>query len=356
MNHSENNSRTILSLQALRALGAILIFLHHSDIKGSIALSFGDFAVCCFFMLSGFVLSLKYNIFETGGQVSNTIINYKSVFSFVFNRFKKFAPIYYLTLIAMLVLAKFKVPFISLLCSAMVIQSWIPIDSVFFSLNSPEWFICDILFCYAVFWPIVLCINKFKDYWKIIIIGLLTIYFIIIENIPSDSTLFWIYIFPPMQLPAFMIGMFISKAINSLKKTTSTIKKYSSYYITGAFSINLLAIICYKYIPDRFALSSYWWLPCALLIAILTITDPIKCFVTKILHNRLVIYLGNASMIFYLCHIPWIYTTQIIIRKFNMQIPQYIELPVSILLLAILSIFIDSFILKIKHSHTLIKS
>ena len=300
MNQSEDNSRIILSLQSIRALGAILIFLHHSGLKGSVITSFGDFAVCCFFMLSGFVLSLKYKIFTPVFHSSSNIkITNRKIYSFAISRLKKIAPLYYLTLVAMLVFAKFDVPFVSVLCSLLMVQSWIPDDSVFFSLNGPEWFISDIMFCYLAFWPIVACIQTYRDHLKLIATVLLTVYFIVINTISAPLTLFWIYIFPPMQLPTFIIGMFIHYAAISLKEMTASFQKQATYCVAASFSIIIIFMAYYKYIPDRFSLSSYWWAPTALLIGVLAITDRTKSFATRILHNRFIILLGNASMTFY---------------------------------------------------------
>lgn len=342
MQKSPARANNILSLQALRAIGAVLIFLHHSGLTGSTVTSFGDFAVCCFFMLSGYVLALKYRVFDTSEETAcRPTVYFRNILPLVWACIKKVAPIYYLTLFAMLFLAKFTTPLVSTICSALMIQSWIPDRAVYFSLNSPSWFISNIIFCYAAFWPIVYCIKKLRKRLKITAILAVAIYMAAITIIPSESAFYLIYIFPPMQLPAFVIGMALCVVTANSATFAAAIKKHASFLIISAFGINIAAMLCYKYIPERFALSSYWWVFSALLTVVLALTDNIKCAVTRVLHNRFIIKAGNASMIFYLCHIPWLYVTRLLLAKLNIDLPPCVELPVSIILLEIISFFIN---------------
>lgn len=332
-----SNTPRFTSLQAFRAIGAVLIFIHHSGLQGPLVMSFGDAAVCWFFMLSGFVMSVRCDALAMPDTQFAEWCRPRAIASFMVSRLRKIAPVYYATLLVMLALAAFAVPWPSILFPVLMLQSWVPSRDVFFALNGPEWFISSILFCYLLFRPSMWVVRRLGSRLPAVCAGLFIIYLVVVATLPDDWALFGVYIFPPMELPAFLLGLLVSRLVPRF----SQFRRYPSASIAAAFLLMAAAMFAYRFIPTRFGLSLYWWLPTMLMLTILASTDSVRCAATRILHFRPLVALGDASMIFYLCHIPWIYVTRILFGKASLSPSPAIVIPVSILLLAILSISLN---------------
>lgn len=137
------DSHMIDSIQALRAIAFIGIFLWHAEtgiIKGM-----GNWGVCIFFILSGFLLGMK----NVNNGISEKNVSLKNCFTFAVKRISKLYVVYILMIIA-------AVPFeilrfgenISgllsrLICNILLIQSWIPDETFFWSYNWAAWFLSD---------------------------------------------------------------------------------------------------------------------------------------------------------------------------------------------------------------------
>ncbi|MDE6321881.1 MAG: acyltransferase, partial [Muribaculaceae bacterium] len=192
-------NRSISSLQGLRAIGAIMIFIHHYCDVSDITEALGDCGVTWFMTLSGFVLSAAYS----------DRINRIDIRQFIIRRFKRIAPIYYFSLFMMLAIYYHATGLKALVASLLMIQSWFSESRIFISLNWPSWFISDLMFCSLLFIPLNRLFTKQRKWlWLVIAIGVIA-YFTTVAVTPADMTLYWIYIFPPMQLASFVAGMLL---------------------------------------------------------------------------------------------------------------------------------------------------
>ncbi len=319
----------IKSLQSLRAVGAIMIFIHHFGFDGPIAASFGDCAVNWFMMLSGFVLCAAYE--------NRTP---RSVKHFLSGRFTRIAPLYYVSLAIMLLINKFEIGIKPLVASLLMIQSWFPNMDIFFSLNLPAWFVSDLMFCYLLFIPLHRLLTSGRKLFRRLILGFaLAAFAVVTVSVPQPWELFVIYIFPPMQLASFVTGMLLWQLVVRLRNVRLA-PFQANLLILSAVWILIIFIGAYDYFPARLTLSSYWWIPTALLLVILTLTDRTDCLATRILHWRPLMMLGNAGLSFYLLHLPWILLTRMALKAVNVELPLPVELPLSILALALLSVII----------------
>ena len=116
-----------------------------------------------------------------------------------------------------------------------------------------------------------------------------------------------------MQFPSFLIGMIIWPLTTKLKSKIQSVYAANAINVI-AWGFTILLILNHYNIPYAIRLSSYWWIGTALLISGLTITDKIRCAFTKVMHLTIFQKLGDASMSFYLLHLPWIYSFRIILR------------------------------------------
>ena len=144
--------KRIDSLEALRALACIAMFLFHGGINIS-----GAGAACVFFMLSGFTLSLSElhrDTYTNPGALGSALAAIK--------RIRRLYALHIVCLLPVLALNLFEMSrglsYVSpadlvkrLIASILLLQSWVPDSSVAVSFNGVAWFLSTLLFLYFCF-------------------------------------------------------------------------------------------------------------------------------------------------------------------------------------------------------------
>lgn len=138
--------KKILSLQGIRALCFLGIFLEHSGV-----ISLGSWGVEVFFVLSGFLMT--YNYYDRKIEESNL--------KFAFRKIKKLYPLHIIMMVFVILLCphglywnsirKSIISLAKLIFNIFLMQSWIPKSEFYFSLNSVSWYLSTATFLYFVF-------------------------------------------------------------------------------------------------------------------------------------------------------------------------------------------------------------
>ncbi len=143
------------SIQALRGLGFIFIFLTHC----SITPLFAAMAVSMFLVLSGFLLASKH-------YSNDEMCQWGIVDSFLYAK-KKIENLYPLHIITMVlavgIYIRYRKPWeeivTNIILNVLLVQAWIPKQMYYFSLNGVSWYLSVCVFCYFIF-PFVLKVMK----------------------------------------------------------------------------------------------------------------------------------------------------------------------------------------------------
>lgn len=270
----------IKSLQSLRLVFAIMIFLHHfpnaSDGAGLFTAG-GALGVCFFIMLSGFAMSVGY-----GERVLSDEFDFKHYY---LKRVIRLWPLHLLCLLGFVVL-HLQTSFSSIKSigvlgiNSLMLQSWIPIKDVYFSGNAVSWCLCDLMFCYLLFPALYRFINNVHTK-TIVIIGLLVaaFYFVIIQLIPDDMVHAFVYISPIFRLLDFILGILVYQAFQKLckGKIGNYIESSSKIKLTGleicSMALLIGCIMAYSYLPEKYNLASMWWFACATMIVLYSLLD-----------------------------------------------------------------------------------
>jgi len=300
------------TLTSLRFFAVVFIFLSHlgfftqyENLKSIFNNCFyeGYFAVTFFFLLSGFVLC--YNYYSKLNDIS-----LEKIISFTKKRLAHVYPIHIITfLISIPLLYKdilmypLKNIFKAIL-NIMLLQSFIPKQSVYFSYNVVSWNLSSLLLFYILF-PIILVLVKriTKDGCGKLALMYIFI-FIIIELVfasifKSNSYSHWLlYISPFIRLIDCTIGMLLSVIYFQNKEC-----KVNLYVINILELISLLALamalINFKYINQSYRYGIYYM---PFLCFIIYIYAFQKGVISKGLKNRTLVYLGTISYSFYMIH------------------------------------------------------
>lgn len=200
------------SIEYLRCFLMLLIFLEHypnSPIK------IGGFAVCFFFVLSGFILSYGYY-----DRIISDAITYKK---FILGRFLKIfilhwilLPIgFYLNRVTWAYSGKY------ILANFLLLQSWIPDYNSYYSGNGVSWFLSTLLFCYIIF-PFLIKEYSFFSLKESICVCIWLLFIrVFLENIiPDEYRVDWLYISPFVRWIDFSMGILFYKFLTAVSKNS----------------------------------------------------------------------------------------------------------------------------------------
>ena len=292
----------IRSLQPIRFVFALMIFHHHYFTHPQVV-QFGTFPVAFFFILSGFVMAVGYE-----HKVCSVSFDYNKYFK---RRLIKILPLNIFCLFLYCILPiysditsrQFELnKYFYYIIDALLIQSWIPIKEVYFSGNSVAWFLSSILFCYLIFPNLLRFLKGVKGYWIMGIV--LMLYFALLPYLKTEWIHPFIYINPLFRTVDFMIGIILYFSLKGSYWTPLN----RQYPLLGTL-IELLSIVVavvsiffYSYVPVRYSIASFYWIPSVLLIYAFVKAEKwggtISCFLCK----PLMVNLGKLGFPFYMTH------------------------------------------------------
>lgn len=308
-NPNVSPKKRILSLQGLRAIAFLAIFISHSRL-GQLG-CLGAWGVSVFFVLSGFLMFFNYYPREKQPDFG---------WRFSWNKIKQLYPLHIITMLFSVAFALFtglspKKTVLDAVLHTFLLQIWVPNEHYYVTLNGPSWYLCVSFFCYLCF-PLILC--YFKRKIKTIaqaVHGILILF--TVELILSglafllhrhDSTVWfntqWItYYFPPVRLIDFTSGCFLG-AIYLFRNQKTPCPKSALWVSCITLVLILLSLLLYcrteNLQPVKSVKYSLLFLPTSVLL-IWTLLDQGGLF-TRLFSCRVLVAIGDLSPYTFLIH------------------------------------------------------
>lgn len=276
----------IYTLQGLRALAMLGIFLFHSGL-----LLNGTFPVTFFFILSGFVLYYsKYNRIEN--------MNLKDRIKWTFNKIKPFYIIHIITFLLSIIIRwewintlTLNKLFKKLILNLLLIQSFCKNDA--FSFNNLSWFLSVTFILYLVAIPLIKVIKKIAEK-RLVIIMMVVLLVQYILNIINTNNIAELYLYsnPFYRVFDFLLGMISAKIFLNKKYIT---KNYNLW----EFGIVVLFVTMYLLSFIIKTGCSYYSI---LFILALYVFSYEKGIISKILKIDMLQKIAKISFEFYMIH------------------------------------------------------
>lgn len=293
----------IKPLTSLRFFFAMMVFVSHMWIlkedtpflkqlyndlfyEGYIGVSF-------FFILSGFVLAYNYH---------DKILSGETKFSqFWLARFARIYPLHLLTLLIAIPLSFMgnATEWINrFVLNIFLIQSFVPSDDIYFYFNSVSWSISDEWFFYLMF-PFLVFFMLRRRYLKFLVFLLLLIP-VGLWLVKASYHEKYFYINPLLRIGDFMIGKMLFRVYRR-RKDIEVLNNTNIATIAEIGSILLLSAFIYFHaeVPQGYRYSCYYWPAMTLLIYTFAYS---KGFISKLLSNKTLVYLGEISFGLYMIH------------------------------------------------------
>ena len=180
--------------------------------------------------------------------------------------------------------------------SFLLLQSFVPLDAVYFSFNGVGWYISVLAFCYLISYFFMSKINSSKALKSIIIIYIFQCICVFLgENIAINQWLF--YINPMFRSLDFFQGMLLASFINEHSNVKYKSMSFIELILIGVFLFQYLFIS--KYIPQAFKWRTFY-LPIILLI--LSVFYFERGIISKFLENKVFLEIAKFSFEFYMIH------------------------------------------------------
>ncbi len=282
----------IRTINGWRAVFALMIVLFHVG-----ATSFEEMTwagVTFFLMASGFLLARKHPFEQLDSQ---------SYRRFAWNHAAKLFPLHWLTLalwlIAMAVLGMLAIKPLALVLNATLLQSWSLSHSIYFSFNKFSWFLSTLLFCYLCYPLLAKRFTPLPTPIKLLIIAVLAIIDIIVLAGTDDYGRTALYVFPPVRLIDFIIGMTLADVCQDRSNKMQVLGKSPNGTDAELISIAILAatVMLFRSYPSLLPWSDaiLWWIPVAAILVVSLFYDKREGFIGRILASKPLQWLGNIS-------------------------------------------------------------
>ena len=298
----------------------------------------GSMSVAFFFVLGGFSMAVGYK-----DRVFSPSFSYKT---YITHRCIKFFPLHWLCLFAsipLVLLSNTREQFPIFFANFSLLQSWIPIQRVYFSYNWVSWYLADTMFFAAVFPFLFKWIIRGRGFERVFITLVTTVIYVVVAvSIPQDKYHAILYISPYMRLADFVFGIYLAICYKYLKNRELCF--YNNANINAFIIIFLISLLVvessllgggnYRYISPL-----YWPLVGLLILSASLSSEQVIWRITGLQR------LGNLSFVIFLTH-------QLVLRyiklffKFLSINDIFLYVSITLIITIIVSVLVDRCFLK----------
>ena len=279
----------IKTITGWRIFFVLLIILHHVGLDQLDMMSLG---VCYFFMSSGFLLALKYPFAELDGKIYR---------SFVWRRVLRIYPLHWFTLALWLgaaaLLGTLVIEPLTLGLNATLLHCWSLSYPVYYSYVKVSWFLGALLFCYLCYPLLAHWFLPLRLRHKLAVLAVLAVIAIAVLAGTDDYSRTALYVFPPMRVIDFLIGMTLTHVCRVARNLPVVGKgENGTDAELVAVAVLSLAVTVHGSYPGVRPWSDtvIWWIPQALLIMVCYLYDRREGFIGKIMASRPLQWIGTV--------------------------------------------------------------
>ena len=283
------------SIDSIRGIFSLLIVWHHfAPILGiRYNADLGYTIVLFFFVLSGFHISLTWKDKISGNEKG-----------FIIKRCAKIFPLQWITTTLFII---FNINIISLWAIPFhltLTQSIIPFWSINFAINASSWFLSSLFFCYLVT-PFILEMSvKYIRLFTFFIFLYILFFSIFLYILPDSIGHRWLnYISPFSRFRDYGVGISLGIYYVTIsqfvinERLKETYSKILFTILELLFSLALFYIMINKSIPYTEHYVYYFFV-----LPFILIFTWEKGYISKLLSNRILHFIGSISMAIYMTH------------------------------------------------------
>lgn len=306
-----SGSKKTQSLQALRGLAFAGIFLGHFYYFGWTPVS-----VSVFFMLSGFLLTLK-------GEDGSGHQGFKENINSAWNRIRKLYPLHLVLMVICIPLTIYRAGYfdpmdilIKVVCNVFLIQSLVPNADIAASLNGVSWYLSTILILYIIFPYLYRAFKKIRSnavYACLLVLWVVlqtAVLFVTYRYCRIDSMIVYLTHCCPLYrvfdlLSGMMLGFMVKQ---NGRESEGHFKLNAGTIIKSILEITVIAVVgwlvfLWQNDNTNIFLSHAPVIP-VISTALVWLFYRKAGFLTGLLTNKVTVFVGNLSGYAFLIHFP----------------------------------------------------
>ncbi len=295
------------TLETARFLFIILIFLSHcvTETNRSPFDFGGESGVAFFFVLSGFVLSLGY-----GQSVEEGCFNGRKFFLM---RLARLYPLHLLTMLATIALDSrlgITYSFGQIAAHALLVQAWTASSFYIGAINGVSWFLCDIIFFYAIFALLYRCLMHCRVSRLCLFGALLVLFYVPLASQVHDDDVNWtLYGYPLLRVIDFSLGIVLCRFYLSQRsqRIAGRVEALSVWRTTMLELLAVAAVVgawaLYAGMSKNLRCACLFWPVMTLVTYLLAVTDKGRGLLSRLMRLPLLMRLGALSFEIYLVHL-----------------------------------------------------
>ena len=311
-------------LTALRFVFALMVFgAHCYVIDGFFGAHFfkeGFVGVSFFFVLSGFIISYRYQCGMEAGALGRK--------QFWVARVARIYPLHWLTLLVAASLGGYVVADGAwdwgkhFLASLTLTNAYVPQADYFFSFNSPSWSLCcEQLFYLSFPFLVPLASGGNRLPWLFCAMSIVVVAGMYATP-EADIKAYW-YVNPITRFPDFIVGMLLYRWYRRYSGRP-TGRVFATAMEAGALALFLAFYIGAEYVPKVYRYSCYYWLPVSAVLGVFALQ---RGLISRLLSCRPLVLGGEISYSFYLIHLFLILAYAAWNREARCNVPWQVSVP-----------------------------
>ena len=176
----------------------------------------------------------------------------------------------------------------------MLLQTFIPVKSFFFSFNDVSWSISDEMFFYACFPLLILFYNWLQTKgWLLVSVLLVGAIPILSLVLGADYTNNLFYVNPLFRIFDFSLGILL------FYHTENKVNRHAFLWQLVALVVFLVFFLNHQSVDLLYRKSWYYWIPIVLVVYSFATGEGV---ISKLLSNSVLVTLGEISFGFYMFH------------------------------------------------------
>ena len=311
LNTSANPQRKHLdALDGIRSFACLEIFCCHCLWGG------GALGVSLFLILSGFLLTYRYLPQNTAAALPD--VTPSGLVRFAWKRLSKLYPLHIIMMAVVIIIqlvqgqvrnnADWAALFIRIILHIFMVQTWIPVDSFYYSLNGLSWYLSTIQFCYLCF-PLLLRMLKKLDTVKRALFSLIVVFVMQVCIARISLTVFGIsdtghyyltYVCPLFRIFDFTCGCLLGVVFTKLPTTPKSMLHYTAWEVLAVFAVGITQFVALNNIAFVWGRFSMIFLPaCCVAILVFAIGGG---YISKVFNAKTVKFFAGLTPFFFLIH------------------------------------------------------
>ena len=275
---------------------AVVIVLFHYHV--AIFQSAEMFPVCFFYVVSGFLLALRYE--------TKPLPHWRRFFA---ERALRLYPMSWLALLPIAAILFYYHEWDGtpqFFTDLLLVQSYVPVKSYYFSFNTVAWFLCGLLLSYACFPWLMRLMRRFSLRTKLWALAAWVVLMLVLMPHLNMALRVHIYVNPVMRMMDFVTGMVAAHVYQELSKrkfninpAIATLLEVLPFVLVVGFTLLVI------HVPSAFCYEGFviWYLPAGILVVVSALLNGREGLLGRLLLWKPFQWLGTISLEIYIFQI-----------------------------------------------------